>query len=100
LIRAWSEQEATAQAERNRDEESMDIFDIRIEKGELPYYIFGNQGLLTPDWLGPSKADLQLQLLEEERLSTGRRGSSGLLAQALKIEESQSVSAVFNHVPV
>jgi hypothetical protein len=39
LIRAWSEQEATAQAERNWHEESMDIFDIKIEKGELLFTI-------------------------------------------------------------
>jgi hypothetical protein len=35
LIKAWSEQEAEAQANRNHDEESMDIYDIKIEKGDL-----------------------------------------------------------------
>jgi hypothetical protein len=46
------------------------------------------------DWSGPSKADLQLQLLEEEQSLPGRKGSSSLLVQALKIEESQSVGSV------
>jgi hypothetical protein len=37
LIKAWSEQEAEAQANRSRDEASMDIYDIKIEKGGLPF---------------------------------------------------------------
>jgi len=39
--------------------------------------------------LAPSKAELQLALLEEERTSSGQKGSTTLLAQGLKIEEAQ-----------
>jgi hypothetical protein len=38
---------------------------------------------------GPSKAELQLNLLEEEQTSALRKGSVNVLAQGLKIEESQ-----------
>jgi hypothetical protein len=39
--------------------------------------------------LAPSKAELQLNLMEEEHASGGRKGSASLLAQGLKIEETQ-----------
>ena len=38
---------------------------------------------------GPSQAELQLNLQEEEQTSNTRKGSINVLAQGLKIEESQ-----------
>lgn len=39
--------------------------------------------------LAPSKAELHLGLLEEENTSSGRKGSTSVIAQGLKVEESQ-----------
>ena len=41
------------------------------------------------DVLGSTKAELQLELMEEEQSSPGRKGSCSLLSRALKIEETQ-----------
>ena len=38
---------------------------------------------------GPSKAELQLSLLQEDRGSPAEKGSIALLAEGLKIEETQ-----------
>ena len=38
---------------------------------------------------GPSKAELQLSLLQEDRGSPVEKGSIALLAEGLKIEETQ-----------
>jgi hypothetical protein len=45
--------------------------------------------LNTYQLLAPSKVELHLGLLEEERVSLGRKGSTAVIAQGLKIEESQ-----------
>jgi hypothetical protein len=36
LVKVWAEQEAEAQRNRSQDEESMDIYDIKIDKGAFP----------------------------------------------------------------
>jgi hypothetical protein len=53
------------------------------------FIIFHIESITTEHQLAPSKAELQLDLLEEEWTSSKIKGSTTLLAQGLKIEESQ-----------
>ena len=67
----------------------MDIYDIKIDKGvfcQIPL-VFANS--CSMDVLGLTKAELQLELMEEEQSSAGRKGSCSLIARAFKIEETQ-----------
>jgi hypothetical protein len=41
--------------------------------------------------LGPSKDEMQLQLMSSKRSSAGAKGAAALLGQGLKIEDSQYV---------
>jgi hypothetical protein len=43
----------------------------------------------TEQSLAPGKAELQLNLMEQEQASGGMTGSASLLTQGLKIEEAQ-----------
>jgi len=36
LVKVWTAQDAAAQADRNNNEAAMDIFDIKVDKGEFP----------------------------------------------------------------
>ena len=39
--------------------------------------------------LGPSKNEMQLQLMNDERTTAGAKGGTTLIGQGLKIEDSQ-----------
>ena len=88
MVQKWAEEEAKAFRNRDTDEEAMDIFDIKVCKGEfsvtccLIWLVFMHE-------LASTKAEYHLNLLKEESEASGRRGSSTLLAQGLKIEELQ-----------
>ena len=89
LVRKWADEEAEALRARDLNEASMDIFDIKICKGPwFQIHILWLERLLSK-LTGPSQAELQLNLLEKEQTSSMRKGSINVLAQGLKIEESQ-----------
>jgi hypothetical protein len=46
---------------------------------------------MTNNILGPSKDEMQLQLMSNERTPAGAKGAAALLGQGLKIEDSQYV---------
>jgi hypothetical protein len=86
LVSVWKEQEAAALLGRNMHPESMDIYDIKIQKGlsgQNPLFAVAN---CTQ---GPSKDEMQLQLMNDERTNAGTKGSATLIGQGLKIEDSQ-----------
>jgi hypothetical protein len=89
MVERWREEEAEAYRNRDEDEKSMDIFDIKACKGIVNFMTIGkvvSSFISTP---APTKAEFELNLLTEERNSDGRKGSTSLLAQGLKIEEMQ-----------
>ena len=67
----------------------MDIYDIKIDKGMLCQISLVLRHAYPMDVLGSTKAELQLELMEEEQSSPGRKGSCSLLSRALKIVETQ-----------
>lgn len=88
MVQQWAEEEAKAFRNRDTDEEAMDIFDIKVCKGGRSVTCCFVWSFFMHD-SAPSKAEYHLNLLKEESEASGRRGSSTLLAQGLKIEESQ-----------
>jgi hypothetical protein len=86
LVQVWKEQEAAALMGRNIRPESMDIYDIKVQKGL--------NGLDRPDMAtnripGPSKDEMQLQLMNDESANVGTKGGVTIIGQGLKIEDSQ-----------
>jgi hypothetical protein len=85
----WLKEELDAQNNRDGDDKAMDIFDLKVAKGWWVFlfvrYIYS--GPLCSS--GPSKAEVHLNLLEEEAAAGGRKGSTAVLAQGLRIEEAQ-----------
>jgi hypothetical protein len=49
---------------------------------------------MANDILGPSKDEMQLQLMSNERTAVGAKGAAVLLGQGLKIEDSQYVDRI------
>jgi hypothetical protein len=82
----WSAAEEKALRRRDRHEEAMDIYDVTAEKGWTSYTPWP----ISDARLAPSRAQIQLQLAEEE--DAPMRGVTTWLACGIKIEETQSVS--------
>jgi hypothetical protein len=64
----------------------MDIYDIKVKKG------LRHQNCLiviTNCIPGPSKEEMQLQLMNDERTKAGAKGGATLIGQGLQIEDSQ-----------
>jgi hypothetical protein len=45
--------------------------------------------MVTDSIPGPSKEEMQLQLMNDERTGAGTKGGATLIGQGLKVEESQ-----------
>jgi hypothetical protein len=89
LVKVWEEQEVSALKARNARPESMDIYDIKIQKG----FSINNISLIrtTNHIPGPSKDEMQLLLMNDERSTAGTKGGTTLIGQGLKIEDTQYV---------
>jgi hypothetical protein len=86
LVKVWKEQETAALAGRNARPESMDIYDIKIQKG----FEHWNHLIAVTNYIpGPSKDEMQLQLMNDEITKAGTKGGATLIGQGLKIEDSQ-----------
>jgi hypothetical protein len=88
LVKVWKEQEVSAMMGRNVNPESMDIYDIKIQKGSSYHNSLISMTNCIP---GPSKDEMQLLLMNDERASVGTKGATTLIGDGLKIEESQYV---------
>jgi hypothetical protein len=72
---------------RNAQPESMDIYDLKLHKGlhrSSPLIVAADCCIL-----GPSKDDMQLQLMNDESPNAGTKGGATIIGQGLKIKESQ-----------
>ena len=88
LVKVWEEQEAAALLGRNVRPESMDIYDIKTQKGlsQLEYCAVIK---VTNCVTGPSRDEMHLRLINDEMSDAGTKGGTTLLGQGLKIEDSQ-----------
>jgi hypothetical protein len=86
LVQVWKEQEAAALMGRNIRPESMDIYDIKLQKGLNGLNLTDEATNRIP---GPSKDEMQLQLMNDESANAGTKGGATIIGQGLKIEDSQ-----------
>lgn len=86
LVQVWKEQEAAALMDRNIRPEAMDIYDIKVQKG---LNCLNLRDVATNCIPGPSKDEMQLQLMNDESANAGTKGGATTISQGLKIEDSQ-----------
>ena len=92
LVEEWKEQEAFAQARRNSDPSAMDIYDLKVSNGN---YIYMNKDHSNDNSEAPSKADVELSLLNEEFVHT-IKGAPTIISEGLKLEEQQCVHSYWS----
>jgi hypothetical protein len=86
LVQVWKEQEAAALMDRNIRPEAMDIYDIKVQKGLNGLNL---RDVATNCIPGPSKDEMQLQLMNDISANAGTKGGATTIGQGLKIEDSQ-----------
>ena len=86
LVQVWKEQEAAAWMGRNIRPELMDIYDIKVQKGLSG---LNRLDVATDHIAGPSKDEMQLQLMNDESANAGTKGGATIIGQGLKIQDSQ-----------
>lgn len=97
-VAVWIEEEKRAQDARDTDPTAMDIYDIRIKRGLGETILIGNV-ILTRSSSGPTKADMELLLLNDEESRKLLQGSASILSLGLVLEQAQYV-ALWSHVAV
>ena len=70
MVAIWENEIKTAEANRNRNEKVMDIYQVRIKKA-------------------PSRKEIELQLAERELHKPGQNGQANWLSDGIKLEETQ-----------
>jgi len=88
-IGEWLEEDKQAQEDRQSTPSSMDIYDTVKQKGMC---ILLQRYLITwPKDQAPSRADVQWQLIKEERNEHSIRGQTSWILCGIKIQEMQYV---------
>jgi hypothetical protein len=87
-ITKWRAQADKASKDRSHNVEAMDIYNTRDQKGSSPQIHFKSISSIHQH-TGPTKASLEVKLIEEEQRSGHLRGVTSWLATGLKIEETQ-----------
>ena len=79
---------AEAQDQRHVDVKAMDYFALQVQKGGSPSGCCLSELNSLPIFTAPGCAEIQLKLMEAERV-TGHVGLTQFLADGLTIEETQ-----------
>ena len=85
-VHVWTAKEENAQRERGRDVKVMDIYDIKTKQCEP-----GQASIALPlhQFLVPSRAEILLELTEEQIGDSNRKRHATWIGSGLKIQEMQ-----------